>query len=199
MNSKDKILSAIKSANLPAVERPIPIATSKHLSSIEEFSVTLKSIGGISDVLAHGTSLVDYLNNHPLYQEILKSKSSVVFRDRSAPSLNIEELEEADSASPKEFTLSILSGDFGVSENGAVWIRPLSLRSRLALFSTEHLIIILPTIVVPTMHEAYGRINISEGLTGYFVAGPSKTADIEQNLVIGAQGARSLLVLFSNL
>lgn len=199
MTSKDKILSAVKSANLPAVERPKPIIPGENLSSLSEFSLTLKSIGGATDVLAPEITLLEYLENHPLYQPIINSKSSIVFRDRSISSLSIQELDHADSTLPKEFTLSILSGDFGVSENGAVWIRPTSLRSRLALFSTEHLIVILPPIVVPTMHEAYSRINISEGSTGYFVAGPSKTADIEQNLVIGAQGARSLLVLFTEL
>jgi L-lactate dehydrogenase complex protein LldG len=40
--------------------------------------------------------------------------------------------------------------------------------------------------IVPTMHEAYRQINIAEEGWGAFIAGPSKTADIEQSLVIGA-------------
>lgn len=49
------------------------------------------------------------------------------------------------------------------------------------------------------MHQAYERLaglGTNERTNyGTFIAGPSKTADIEQSLVISAQGPRSLDVL----
>jgi L-lactate dehydrogenase complex protein LldG len=40
------------------------------------------------------------------------------------------------------------------------------------------------------MHLAYDQLDLSGTGFGVFIGGPSKTADIEQSLVIGAQGSR---------
>jgi L-lactate dehydrogenase complex protein LldG len=62
----------------------------------------------------------------------------------------------------------------------------------------EHLVIVLAeSDIVDNMHAAYERLGarLGEAAYGCFMSGPSKTADIEQALVIGAQGPRSLTVV----
>lgn len=90
--------------------------------------------------------------------------------------------------------VEIVRGRFGVAENGAVWIADEP--ERRLIFAAANLVIIVPaSAIVPTMHEAFREPRFGFDRFGCFVSGPSKTADIEQALVIGAHGARSVTVV----
>ncbi|KPQ14202.1 MAG: L-lactate dehydrogenase subunit LldG [Algoriphagus marincola HL-49] len=92
--------------------------------------------------------------------------------------------------------LAILEVQFGVAENGAMWLDDSQLPHRALPFITEHLVLILSKEnLVSNMHQAYDRIGADHSGFGLFIAGPSKTADIEQSLVIGAHGPKSLRVI----
>lgn len=91
--------------------------------------------------------------------------------------------------------LMVLPTHFAVAENGACWVNDELYRERLLPFIPQHLAFILKKEnIVPTMHQAYERIADKKYGYGAFIAGPSKTADIEQSLVLGAHGPRSLRV-----
>ena len=91
--------------------------------------------------------------------------------------------------------VGIIRGMFGVAENGCIWI-PQTMKEKAVCFISENLIILLKrTEIVNNMHEAYRRIEFNDYGYGTFISGPSKTADIAQVLVMGAQAARSVTVL----
>ena len=93
--------------------------------------------------------------------------------------------------------VGIIRGKFGVAENACIWI-PQTMKEKAVCFISENLIILLPeTQIVNNMHEAYKRIEFDKEYDGYgtFISGPSKTADIAQVLVMGAQAARSATIL----
>jgi hypothetical protein len=84
----------------------------------------------------------------------------------------------------------------GVAENGAVWLPGSRVSDRAALFLATHVVVVLDrSAIVDDLHSAYARINVASDAFGVFMAGPSKTADIEQSLVIGAHGPRSLTIV----
>ena len=96
---------------------------------------------------------------------------------------------------PESDSLTI-QGEFLVAENGAIWVEPSADMERSSIFLAEHLVIEVPkNEVVSNMHEAYEQIKGRNFSYGTFISGPSKTADIEQSLVIGAQGPKSCVVV----
>ena len=98
-----------------------------------------------------------------------------------------------------EVDLFVCESELGVAENGAVWLPESRMGLRAAPFLPPNVAVVLArSAIVADLHEAYERLEVAAEGFGVFVAGPSKTADIEQALVIGAHGPRSLTLILLN-
>ena len=192
MNSREKILGAI-SINKPSlIELPvIDINSTSSLSVdwVDEFIKTLESIGGKVVQLSSIDLIKLEIQQAKLRGEYIVNTLPVLgeVNNEINPTMEASLLESIDRA--------YIEGSIGVAENGSVWLYENQIKNRLLPFICQHLVICLNiNKIVPNMHEAYQQVDVAKEGYGVFLAGPSKTADIEQSLVIGAHGARSLLV-----
>lgn len=184
MSSREKILSAIRA--IPVENKRLPEVPNFHLIGDLEELFTQSILGNKGEVLTKG----EFEKWLPLM-----SFSKIISLSSHFKSTGNLELPE-DPHDLEDLGLAILDGQFGVAENGSIWMEDSNLGLRALPFITEHLVIVLDrNNLVETMHQGYERIGNATSGFGLFIAGPSKTADIEQSLVIGAHGAKSLRVV----
>ena len=192
MNSREAILKALRKRDLAATELPdFGAEAIRYEDPRGQFLSALASVGGQGFVVPDRRRLVAAIRELPVLQQSRKVASLLDCGELGLGDLNQvsrpHDLEDLDVA--------IAPGHFGVAENGAVWVTDTGLKHRVVYFINQHLILVLPAQeLVHNMHQAYERIELGRPRFGVFISGPSKTADIEQSLVIGAHGARSLHV-----
>jgi L-lactate dehydrogenase complex protein LldG len=192
-NSKNEILESLRSLTLDPI--PLPNLDGDWIEyddPLAQFSEVLEAVGGTAVVVGGGTEINTALEEVPAYREADRVCSLVGGVDKA--NVDLETINDAHDLEDIDFFIA--PAEFGVAENGAVWITDRLVKHRAAFFIAQHLAIVLPTRdIVSNMHQAYERLAFGERSFGLFLSGPSKTADIEQSLVIGAHGARSLTVL----
>lgn len=192
MESKRQILDAIRHARLSEKARPdLNQAWTTYADRLAQFTAALESVGGRCVKVANTDDLNARLAELPAWTSARKTLSLVPSVGHSTFDLDAvadpHELEDVDFA--------ILPGEFGVAENGAVWITDKHVRQRTIYFIVQHLALVVPASeIVDNMPQAYERLQFDRPYFGAFISGPSKTADIEQSLVIGAHGPRSMTV-----
>lgn len=193
MSARDEILRAIRTRLPPASELPsLEQNWIRFPDRATQFRQTLESVGGkcLSAADAGGADAI--LRELPAWAAARKTLSLVPGVGRSTFDLNAVD----DPHDLEDVEFAVLPGRFGVAENGAVWVTDEGLKHRVLYFLVQHLALVVPASeLVDTMHAAYERLSFSGRGFGAFVSGPSKTADIEQSLVIGAHGARSTTVI----
>lgn len=215
MSPRDAILAAVR-RNLPKPEVPLPavpgtdrkgikagLGYKEHFNSLPEvpgfpdegepilpyFRKQLEAMGGrsfeVADAAAARAKVAELF---PAAKVVCSAVPEVPGTRRIEHVDDPHELNDVD--------VGVVRSPLGVAEAGAIWLTQDSLVVNALGVLAQHLIVLLdPTAIVDTMHDAYGRIDLTASPYGVFLAGPSATGDIEGVIIHGAQGARSLTVL----
>lgn len=192
-SSRSHMLNAIRGRKLAAVTAPdLAQPWITYADPSRQFAEMLTSVGGRCLFLQSDGELSLRLQEHPAYSSAKKVVSRVA---GIAGNVDLDAVTDPHDLEDVDF--AVLPAHFGVAENGAVWITDEGIKQRAVYFIVQHLVLVLDARqIVHNMHEAYQRLQWGERGFGAFLSGPSKTADIEQSLVIGAHGPRSLTVCF---
>ncbi len=190
MSAREEILKAI-TVNKPSfVELPVIDIEQviQYNDLVQQFKTVLQSIGGTAIEVNDLDSLKKELEAKKTAGEFAVNRIAELGAvDDSIAALNATQLAAVE--------IAYLKATLGVAENGSVWLYESQMGNRLLPFICQHLVILIGRKdIVTTMHHAYKQVDTAREGFGVFLAGPSKTADIEQSLVIGAHGARSLIV-----
>ena len=185
MRDRERILARLKGRFDPPAKREKPtFQPIRYEDPLETFRRMVEAAGGRTQRASA-----------PIIDEKLAAMKASTTRCIDTRRLTAPISENFDIETLTRCEVAIVEGSFGVAENGAVWIDPQARYPRALLTLAENLVIVLDASqIVATMHEAYDRIDLSSVDYALFMAGPSKTADIEQSLVIGAHGAMGLEV-----
>ena len=203
MSSKEVILSKYRrnikqKFDMPSLD---DIKAVTYPDPLLQFTTMTESVGGHVVEVKEGQDINQMIKElYPDAKEIASNLPEITIATR-----NPDTIESAQALNGTD--VGIIRGKFGVAENACIWI-PQQMKEKAVCFISENLVILLPkSQIVNNMHEAYARLSNASGKTagdtelfdqygyGTFISGPSKTADIAQVLVMGAQAARSATVL----
>jgi L-lactate dehydrogenase complex protein LldG len=191
MSSREQILEAVLKNQPPSKPLPdISYLKGNGQDTVETYIRTFTGIGGKAFSVGDVGAIKELVKTHFELEgrRIITSLPELYdVAERYDP--------KSDPHSFDDVELAIIRAALAVAENGAVWLTETFMGQRIVPYICQHLAVVIDAAtIVTTMHEAYERIGSDQYGFGSFIGGPSKTADIEQALVMGAHGPITMTV-----
>ncbi len=201
MNSKQDILNRLRKNTRETYDMPdLSFAKLTFEDPVAEFIHQTTTTAGAQLIEMHeGDDINDIIRKAYPDAKVISSNIPTVKADRNPD--DVAEAQDLDGTD-----VGVVEGGVACAENACVWV-PMNMKQKAICFISENLVIIVHRKnIVNNMHEAYewlktrgsgieGQSETSKYGFGSFISGPSKTADIEQALVYGAQAAKGVTVV----
>lgn len=191
MNStKENILSRLRSNTRENYDKPdLTFVKLNYPNPVEAFIETATTAAGAKVIrMKESDDINDLIRQAYPDAKTIASNVPGVKADR-----NPDEVERPQYLDGTD--VGVVQGTVACAENACIWV-PQTMKQRAVCFIPEYLVVIIDRRdIVSNMHEAYARIEMPDMGFGAFISGPSKTADIEQALVYGAQSCCGVTII----
>lgn len=191
MATREAFLAKVRAAQPEARERPeVPLFASVGGDLRARFTAALAGMGG---VCVEAASAVDVL---ALIRERFGADASVCSATSEVPGTRPLSA-DTPPVSLQDVDVGVVRARFGVAETGSVWFSEQEYVVNALGYIVQHLVVLLdPAQMVDGLQDVYRRPDFQQARYAALVTGPSATADIEGVLIRGAQGVRSLTVVW---
>ncbi|MDE1181659.1 LUD domain-containing protein [Paraburkholderia sp.] len=191
MTTRDAFLARVRAAQPAARPRPeVPLFAPEGGDLRARFTQALSAMGGTCVDAGHVGDIPALLREKFGADVALCSATDEVPGTRALSA-------ETPPASLENVEVGVVRGKFGVAETGSVWFSEREYVVNALGYLAQHLVVLLdPAQLLDGLQDVYRRPDFYEARYAALVTGPSATADIEGVLIRGAQGVRSLTVVW---
>ena len=191
MTTREAFLSKIRAAQPASRPRPdVPLFPSPEGDLRTRFTTALTAMGGTCAQAAGLDEVNAFIASRFPDAKVIASAVPGVDGTRALSPDTVP-------ASLQDVDVGVVRGRFGVAETGSVWFSEKEYVVNAIGYLAQHLVVLLdPSMLVEGLQQVYRRDDFKAARYAVLVTGPSATADIEGVLIRGAQGVRSLTVVW---
>ncbi len=214
MSSRDKILARLNNWHADKMQPAVSVSDQdiymdypvKSSSLLDIFKQQLSQLQGETYLANSSQQAADYL--HQILKEYPQQSSLIQLSPFLSEIISLKaELKSFiddkyqlnnDSISFSKYSCGITTADYLIARTGSIILTSLSAAGRrLSVLPPVHIVIAAERQIVPSLDEAFRQLKGKSFDWSYavLITGPSRTSDIEKQLVLGAHGPKRLVVI----
>ena len=200
-----RVRQVLGRSNAPLREPPVPPALPESIVRLVGTDAKLPELfarrAGELKMIVTPTSasdaaraIAEFLSKHPI-KSVAISNSPLLERlgvrtALSSAGLTVKTWSEITLDRMYEFDCAVTDVDFAVAESGTLAIKPTPRQGRsMSLVPMFHIAVVETSQILPDMVDLFDRLSRDPDRSNWvLISGPSKTADIEMNVVTGVHG-----------
>ncbi|WP_322009640.1 LutC/YkgG family protein [Paraburkholderia sp. J12] len=191
MANREAFIARVRAAQPAALDLPeVPCFDTPPGDLRERFVASLALMGGREAQVASADAVLPLIHERFGAQaQIASAVPEVAGTFALDPKMPPASLENVD--------VGVVRARFAVAETGSVWLSEREYVVNALGYIVQHLVVLLdPAQIVAGLQDAYRCDDFRSARYAALVTGPSATADIEGVLIQGAQGVKSLTVVW---